>query len=44
VLTVLQGWRLANLPDAEMEARGIDLFEGLYAALMGKTEPKRKTR
>ena len=37
VLAILQGWRMTNLADAEMESRWIALFEGLYAALMGKT-------
>jgi hypothetical protein len=44
VLTLLRGWRLANLPDSEMETRGITLFEGLYTAFVGKTESKRKTK
>jgi len=39
VLAILQGWRLANLTDAELEARGLVLFEGLYTALLGKAEP-----
>ncbi|MBI3731961.1 MAG: chromate resistance protein [Chloroflexi bacterium] len=30
---VLHGWRRANLSDAELEAHGVALFEGLYAAL-----------
>ncbi len=30
---VLQGWLLLDLPDAEREARGCALFDGLYAAL-----------
>lgn len=29
----LRGWLLANVPDSELEQRGIALFEGLYAAL-----------
>jgi hypothetical protein len=42
VLTLLAGWRLANLPDAELEARGLTLFDGLYAAFQGKpATPKR---
>ena len=32
---LLRGWQLAELPDSEMEARGIGLFEGLYAAFAG---------
>ncbi|MCD6286637.1 MAG: chromate resistance protein, partial [Anaerolineae bacterium] len=32
---VLRGWQLDELPDSEMEARGITLFEGLYVALAG---------
>jgi len=30
---VLRGWQLLELPDSEMEARAIALFEGLYVAL-----------
>jgi hypothetical protein len=30
---VLQGWLLANLTDDELEAHGLALFRGLYAAL-----------
>jgi hypothetical protein len=29
----LRGWLIANVPDSELEQRGIALFEGLYAAL-----------
>ncbi|MBN1964711.1 MAG: chromate resistance protein [Anaerolineae bacterium] len=32
---LLRGWQLSAVPDAEMERRGIELFEGLYAALCG---------
>lgn len=32
VETVLRGWLLAGLSDSELEARGIELFEGLYLA------------
>ena len=32
---VLQGWQRTELPDGEMETRGINLFEGLYVALAG---------
>ena len=39
VLAILQGWRLAALTDAELETRGVALFEGLYTAFLGKTEP-----
>jgi hypothetical protein len=35
VLTILSGWRLANLSDSELETRGVALFEGLYTALVG---------
>jgi hypothetical protein len=31
--SILSGWLLANLTDAELEAHGIALFEGLYAIL-----------
>ena len=30
---ILKGWLVANLSDAELEAHGIALFEGLYTAL-----------
>lgn len=33
--TVLRGWLAANLSDQELEAHGIALFDGLYAALTG---------
>jgi hypothetical protein len=36
VATLLAGWRLNNLSDAELEARGLSLFDGLYTALLGK--------
>jgi len=39
VLVILQGWRLANLTDTELESRGVILFEGLYIALLGKADP-----
>jgi hypothetical protein len=29
---VLDGWQQAKVPDAEMESRGVALFEGLYAS------------
>jgi hypothetical protein len=39
VLAILHGWRQANLTDAELEARGLALFEGLYTALLGNAAP-----
>ena len=30
---LLRGWQLAGMPDEAIEARGLDLFDGLYAAL-----------
>jgi len=33
---ILKGWLVANLSDVELEAHGIALFEGLYAALKGE--------
>jgi hypothetical protein len=30
---ILHGWRLGGLSDQELEARGSELFEGLYIAL-----------
>jgi hypothetical protein len=41
---VLKGWLLAGLADAELEAHGVALFEGLYADLSRRTRrppPKR---
>lgn len=32
VEAVLRGWLLAGLSDSELEARGVELFEGLYLA------------
>lgn len=32
---LLRGWQLAGLADEEMEARGLGLFDGLYAAFAG---------
>jgi len=29
---LLRGWQLAGMSDGEMAARGISLFEGVYAA------------
>lgn len=40
--TILQGWLLAGLPDQELEARGSDLFEGLYIAFSRLREVKSK--
>jgi len=34
VNAVLEGWSRAGLPDSELEARGIALFDGLYSRLM----------
>jgi hypothetical protein len=42
---VLKGWLLARLSDPELEAHGVALFEGLYAALSRRqrnTSPGRK--
>jgi hypothetical protein len=48
VLAILHGWRLGNLTDAEMEAHGVALFEGLYTALLGQvgsnSQRAKKTR
>lgn len=33
VEVVLRGWLLMGLSDTELESRGVELFEGLYAAL-----------
>jgi hypothetical protein len=44
---VLKGWLLAGLADAELEAHGVALFEGLYADLSRRTRqppPKRRGR
>lgn len=43
---VLKGWLLANLSDAELEAHGVALFEGLYMALTVQpiTNPHKKMR
>ena len=37
---VLKGWLLARFPDTDLEAHGVALFEGLYAAL---SREERKT-
>jgi hypothetical protein len=34
---ILEGWLLADCADAELEARGIALFEGLYNTLKEDT-------
>jgi hypothetical protein len=40
---VLKGWLLAGLADAELEAHGVALFEGLYADLSRRNrQPPRK--
>jgi len=33
---ILDGWLVLDLSDAELEARGIALFEGLYITMSGK--------
>jgi len=33
---ILEGWRLSKWSDAELEARGIALFEGLYLSLSNR--------
>lgn len=35
---ILKGWLLANLSDAELEAHGIALFEGLYAMFSHRSQ------
>ena len=37
---ILEGWRLSKWPDAELEARGVALFEGLYLSFLA-TETQR---
>ena len=55
VEAVLSGWRQGSLDDAELEARGVALFEGLYqsrvvaettpiSSTFRTTKPKEKTR
>jgi hypothetical protein len=39
VLAILSGWRLANPSDAELETRGVALFEALYLWLLGQAQP-----
>lgn len=45
---ILEGWRTSNASDAELESRGVFLFEGLYLALAGSApappRPRRKKR
>jgi hypothetical protein len=46
---ILAGWLATNLTDAELEAHGIALFEGLYATLSSRprqtaSKPKHKNR
>jgi hypothetical protein len=43
---ILQGWLLAGYSDAELEAHGIALFEGLYRILsnVGRGEPRERKR
>jgi hypothetical protein len=38
---VLKGWSLADLSDAELEGRGIALYDGLFAALSHRVAPRR---
>lgn len=40
VATILNGWRLADFPDSELESHGIRLFEGLYTALSREKKTK----
>jgi hypothetical protein len=35
---VLNGWQLSDWPDAELEARGVALFEGLYRTLLRSSQ------
>jgi hypothetical protein len=41
---VLEGWRSSKWSDAELESRGIALFEGLYTALAGQSPASSKTK
>lgn len=43
---ILEGWRYTQWPDAELEARGLALFDGLFASLSERTPvtPDRKRR
>ncbi len=38
--TLLRGWQLSGIDDANMEARGTALFEGMYAALSVTPQPQ----
>jgi hypothetical protein len=40
VETIIRGWLLAGLSDSELEARGIELFEGLYLAFSRASHKK----
>lgn len=40
VEAILSGWRQARLGDAELEARGLALFDGLHAALGSRATPR----
>jgi hypothetical protein len=33
---ILKGWSLLDLPDTELEARGVALFSGLFASLTSR--------
>jgi hypothetical protein len=44
VEVVLDGWQRLNLADADMEARGIALFEGLYAAYSSRSSEESDAR
>ncbi len=39
---ILRGWLLAGLSNADLEAHGVALFEGLYAALSGSSSGEAK--
>ncbi len=41
---VLSGWLMTNLSDAELEAHGVALFEGLYATLANRPSAKAQAR
>jgi hypothetical protein len=41
---ILAGWGSLDLPDAEMERRGLELFEGLYRAGSGRGKSKLAAR
>ncbi len=44
VSAVLDGWRAAALSDAELEARGLALFEGLYLTLSEKSKATHRAK